>query len=219
VARDYAAKKRPQRRRRSGNTPKRHAAPSRGTPGWVWMMLGIAIGITVAAAVWVLRPAELERARVVTPGAGALENAPKDKRDDGVKLPPKEESRFSFYDMLPSYEVVIPREEIEGNRDAARKAEPDPREASPKNTPALAEEGDYIIQVGSYRNRDDAESQRAQLALIGLEGRVETVTINDNQTWYRVRVGPIADAPRVHSVMMRMEEHGMGDVMVMRVRN
>lgn len=219
MARDYAAKKRTQRRRRSGNTSKRHAAPSRGTPGWVWMVLGIAIGVTVAAAVWVLRPAEQDRARVVAPGARAPESAPKDKGDNGVKLPPKEESRFSFYDMLPSYEVVIPREEIEGNRDKAREAKPDPREGSPKNTPALAEEGDYIIQVGSYRNRDDAESQRAQLALIGLEGRVETVTIDDNQTWYRVRVGPIADAPRVHSVMMRMEEHGMGDVMVMRVRN
>lgn len=219
MARDYAAKKRTQRRRRSGNAPKRHAAPSRGTPGWVWMVLGIAIGITVAVAVWVLRPAERDRVRVVTPDPRAPEAQATRDQNGGVKLPPKEEARFSFYDMLPSYEVVIPREEIEGNRDQARKAEPDPREASPKNTPALAEEGDYIIQVGSYRRREDAESQRAQLALIGLEGRVETVTINDNQTWYRVRVGPIADAPRVHSVMMRMEEHGMDDVLVMRVRN
>lgn len=219
MARDYAAKKRTQRRRRSGNAPKRHAAPNRGTPGWVWMVLGIAIGITVAVAVWVLRPADGDRARVLTPDARALEEQATREQNGGIKLPPKEEARFSFYDMLPSYEVVIPREEIEGDREQAREAEPDPREASPKNTPALAEEGDYIIQVGSYRRREDAESQRAQLALIGLEGRVETVTINDNQTWYRVRVGPIADAPRVHSVMMRMEEHGMDDVLVMRVRN
>lgn len=218
MARDYAAKKRSQRRRGS-TAAKRHTAPKRGTPGWVWMLLGIAIGISVAVAVWVMRPAERDtRGQAIAPAERAPEGAA-DRSSEGLKLPPKEEARFSFYDMLPSYEVVIPREEIEGNRDEARKAKPDPREASPQNTPALAEEGDYIIQVGSYRSRDDAESQRAQLALIGLEGRVETVTINDNQTWYRVRVGPIADAPRVHSVMMRMEEHGMDDVLVMRVRN
>ena len=58
----------------------------------------------------------------------------------------------------------------------------------------------------------------ARLALIGVEARVESVTINDNQSWYRVRVGPIAEAPRVHSVMMRLSEHGMDDAMLVRVK-
>ena len=112
----------------------------------------------------------------------------------------------------------FPREEIEGSKEAARRAEPDARESSPRNTQTLAEKGDYIIQIGSYRSRGDAESQRAELALIGVEARVETVTINESETWYRVRVGPIADAPRVHSLMMRLEEHGMRDAMLVRVK-
>jgi cell division protein FtsN len=210
MARDYATKRSSGRKRQ----PTRRRAAQAPTPGWVWLLLGIAIGVVGAAAYWITRPAERDP-RVTDTEAPSAQEAP---AEQGVQLPPEEEARFSFYEMLPSYEVVIPRKEIEGDRQAAKQAPPDRRESSRKETPALAEEGDYIIQIGSYRSRDDAERQRAELALIGVEARVESVTINDNQTWYRVRVGPIAEAPRVHSVMMRLSEHGMDDAMLVRVR-
>lgn len=212
MARDYATKRSSGRKRRPSNP--RHAAPP-PTPGWVWLLLGVAIGVVGAVAYWIMQPAERDPRVTETEQRPARKEAPADK---GVQLPPEEEARFSFYEMLPSYEVVIPKEEIEGDRRTAKQAPPDRRESSPKETSALAEEGDYIIQIGSYRSRDDAERQRAELALIGVEARVESVTINGNQTWYRVRVGPIAEAPRVHSVMMRLSEHGMEDAMLVRVK-
>lgn len=209
MARDYATKRNSGRKRASN---RRHAAPP-PTPGWVWLLVGVGIGVAGAAGYWIVQPAERD--------PRATEAAPPAKQENkasGVQLPPEEEARFSFYEMLPSYEVVIPKEEVEGKPQAAEQAEPDRRESSRKGTAALAEEGDYIIQIGSYRSRDDAEAQRAELALIGVEARVESVTINDNQSWYRVRVGPIAEAPRVHSVMMRLSEHGMDDAMLVRVK-
>ena len=209
MARDYASKRSNGHRR---STSKRQARRP-GTPGWVWMILGVAIGVAGAAAYWVLQPPE-QRPQVAAPEPAQ----PTEPENKGIEVPPEREARFSFYEMLPSYEVVIPREEIEGSKEAARRAEPDVRESSPRNTQTLAEKGDYIIQIGSYRSRGDAESQRAELALIGVEARVETVTINESETWYRVRVGPIADAPRVHSLMMRLEEHGMRDAMLVRVK-
>lgn len=212
MARDYATKRSSGNKRRP--TTRRHAAPP-PTPGWVWLLLGIAIGVVGAVAYWIMQPAERDPRVTEAEQPEAAQEAP---ADQGVQLPPEEEARFSFYEMLPSYEVVIPKEEIEGDREAAEQAPPDRRESRREETPALAEEGDYIIQIGSYRSRDDAEAQRAELALIGVEARVESVTINDNQSWYRVRVGPIAEAPRVHSVMMRLSEHGMDDAMLVRVK-
>lgn len=208
MARDYATKRSGKKRA----PPKRQAAPP-PTPGWVWLLVGIAIGVVAAVGYWIMQPAER--------APRAVEAAPEAEQpaeDTGIQLPPEEEARFSFYEMLPSYEVVIPKEEIEGEREAAQQAPPDERESSPQETPALAEEGDYIIQIGSYRGREDAERQRAELALIGVEARVESVAINGNQKWFRVRVGPIAEAPRVHSVMMRLSEHGLDDAMLVRVK-
>jgi len=202
MARDYASSQGKGKGRGKAAARKRHAAAP-ATPGWVWMLLGIAIGAVAAAAFWIMRPTD--------DGRVALQrSAPAKEQDSGPKLPPEEESRFSFYEMLPSYEVVIPREEVA----------PEARETKPKpeTRGTLPDEGDFIIQVGSFRSREDADAQRAQLALIGVEARIERVTIDASQTWYRVRVGPISDAAKVHSVMVRLQEHGLKDVMLMRVR-
>lgn len=211
MARDYATKRSSGRKRPSS---RRHAAPP-PTPGWVWLLVGVGIGVAGAAGYWIMQPAERDP-RITEAEPPAEQPAP--EAEPGVQIPPEEEARFSFYEMLPSYEVVIPKEEIQGDRESARRAQPDRREGRRDEAAALAEEGDYIIQIGSYRSQQDAERQRAELALIGVEARVESVTINDNQTWYRVRVGPIAEAPRVHSVMMRLSEHGMDDAMLVRVK-
>ena len=165
MARDYASKRSNGRRRSTNKRQARRPV----TPGWVWMILGVAIGVAGAAAYWVLQPPE-QRPQVAAPEP----SRPTEPENKGIEVPPEREARFSFYEMLPSYEVVIPREEIEGSKEAARRAEPDARESSPRNTQTLAEKGDYIIQIGSYRSRGDAESQRAELALIGVEARVET---------------------------------------------
>lgn len=210
MARDYA-QRRGNGRKGKGRTPK-HAA-RQGTPGWIWMLLGIAIGVVAAAGFWIMRP----------PGGPAPERVaapplPAEQADDDrIELPPEKPSRFSFYEILPDYEVVIPRDEPPRPRrdDPRREAAPPPPPAEP---PPLPAEGRYVIQVASFRSRSDAEAQRAELALIGLEARVETVTVDDRQTWYRVRVGPFGDAARAHSAMVRLQEHGHNDVMLMRVR-
>jgi len=58
----------------------------------------------------------------------------------------------------------------------------------------------YYVQVGAYSRSDDAEQQRAKLAMTGLTARV-TEREQAGRTVYRVRVGPFdsrdeADASR-----------------------
>lgn len=206
MARDYAQRRRSTSKKRSGA---RRQATRPGTPGWVWMLLGVAIGVVAVSAFWIMRPPEqpAERA-VVTPPRG--ERA----REERIELPPEKPARFSFYEILPDYEVVIPRDEPAHPRD-----EPRPADTPPVEPPPLQAQEQYLIQVASFRSRPDAEEQRAQLALIGLEARIETVTIDDTQTWYRVRVGPFSDAARAHSAMVRLQENGHGEGMLVRVRN
>jgi cell division protein FtsN len=59
----------------------------------------------------------------------------------------------------------------------------------------------YFVQVGAYTRTDEAEQQRARLALLGLESRI-TERQQAGRTVYRVRVGPYptrADADLLQS--------------------
>jgi cell division protein FtsN len=56
---------------------------------------------------------------------------------------------------------------------------------------------------------------RAQLALQGIESRVQRVSV-DADTWHRVRVGPISDLEELNRVRTRLREAEM-DVLVIRV--
>ena len=48
---------------------------------------------------------------------------------------------------------------------------------------------DYFVQAGAFRSQADADTQRAKLALMGLEARVSEREQN-GRTVFRVRVGP-----------------------------
>lgn len=183
----------------------RQATSGRAMPGWVWLLVGIAIGFVAAAGWYVTRP----RADAVA----ATETADDKARPAGRKkitIPPKEKSRFAFYELLPNYEVVIPKDKLKedaARSDAAGAAKP----AAPKDQPA----GRYLIQVGSFRDRKEADEQRANLALLGIESRVEKVTIDNSNTWYRVRIGPEKDQKRVETILSRLEENNVQALVMM----
>lgn len=261
IARDYADR---HPRNGSRRKPARSGArkpPSRGgkggksgLPAWAWMVLGLSLGLVVAALVYISRPA---KPMDLAPST-AEKNKPKT-----IALPPKEPSRFAFYEMLPSYEVVVPDEEL--NRPATKPpprpapavtpgadATPTPSTASPAPasaaTPPPAAAGSagdpaaalqaalaaeersrkavspsesaaakgerYVIQVASYRNRADADQQRAALALLGLSARVEQVTIDQTQTWYRVRLGPYADTQAAQAAQRTLQGQGLKGVVM-----
>jgi cell division protein FtsN len=49
--------------------------------------------------------------------------------------------------------------------------------------------GDWAVQVGAFKDRDQAESVRKPLAAAGYDAYLATVTADDGQTRYKVRLG------------------------------
>ena len=91
-------------------------------------------------------------------------------------------------------EVVIPDSVIEqANR------------ALPQHETNLA----YVLQTGSFRNASDAETMKAELALIGIEADVETVVINDKDTWHRVRLGPFPSMKAMRPVRRQLKQNNI----------
>jgi len=65
-----------------------------------------------------------------------------------------------------------------------------------------------MLQVGAYRSADDADAVRARLALLGLDGKVFSVTA-DGTTLYRVRLGPYGQLDDVNGIRRTLSDNGM----------
>ncbi len=122
---------------------------------------------------------------------GILKALESDEQDtDTAPVPPPTEAveagpRFDFYTVLPNQELDL---------------NPDIEPAALGSEPSG--QGQYLLQVGSFRQQGDADRRRGELALLGLEANVEP-SDGDNGRWYRVYLGPFesrSDMARARSL-------------------
>lgn len=173
---------------------KRSKARRESFSGWTGLFIGLVTGLGVGLAFYFFDP------RTPPPAGSAATGAePASARDASGEEPA---DNFTFYQTLPNFEVVVPEREAAVRRDAP-------------TAPAVDRAGSYVLQVGSYRRFEEADRVRAQLALQGIESKVQRVSV-DNDTWHRVRVGPITDLKELNRVRARLREAEM-DLLVIRV--
>lgn len=182
-------KKRRSTRRRSQSRKKQNY------PGWMWMLFGLAIGLSVAFAVYVKDRGP--DTQVATPQAAKAPNAV-DKNGETAIPPsatvepetaPEKERRFDFYTMLPNFEMVIP------DTEPAVEADVQPQ--------AVVEPGVYVLQAGSFSTNEDADRRRAELGLQGIESHIQRVKVND-RNYHRVYIGPTEDLDELNMLRSRL---------------
>ncbi|WP_449369672.1 SPOR domain-containing protein [Thiomonas sp.] len=71
----------------------------------------------------------------------------------------------------------------------------------------------YVLQVGAYSTREDAERQRAKVALIGQEAHVDERVVN-GRTLYRVRLGPFTSAQQAEQTQKLLGDNGIQTALV-----
>jgi cell division protein FtsN len=200
-----------------------------GPPGWVWMICGLCIGLTVAAGFYVFaRPGGTlarEQVEIATPEVVTQDDDGESAQQQAEAAPePEEEPRFSFYKMLPNYEVVIPEEEYPDRKSSASSShssstpagEPPASKPQP-TTPKVEEPGSYIIQAGSFSTPADAERRKAELGLLGLAARVVEVDLSSGKTVYRVQSNTIGSSSELNNMLKRLRENRI-DTLVMRAK-
>jgi len=110
-------------------------------------------------------------------------------------------------------EISAPAEPVDLNKPLQGKS-PSPASADPigdlvngkKTTDKLVEaassaksESIYFLQVGAFTKRADADAQKANLAIQGIQAQLSEVTSDENTLW-RVRIGPYNSAEESNSV-------------------
>lgn len=123
--------------------------------------------------------------------------------------PNEEEKRFSFYEILPGKEEVIdPKKALEGAREEARAA-PKADPAKPLDASAAIPKETYFLQAGAFGSPGDADNQKAKLALMGFEARVESVDVEGKGTMHRVRIGPYNKLDDINRVRSTLTQNGV----------
>jgi len=167
-------------------------------PGWVWGVFGLAVGLSVAAAIYVKDRESRPEGPVAVgskPSSAPVATAPV------REVAKKPESRFKFYDMLPNFEVVIPEEDTVVRNDA---------EPAPLDTPGI-----YVLQAGSFSNFADADRLKARLAMLGIVSRIQKVSVDD-KAYHRVRIGPVDSLDQLNTLRSQLRAAAI-DSMVIRV--
>tara|TARA_R110002167_G_scaffold51665_4_gene149354 strand:- start:2540 stop:3169 length:630 start_codon:yes stop_codon:yes gene_type:complete len=99
-----------------------------------------------------------------------------------AKMPEKTDPEYKFYKLLPESEVVPA--EVEAYR------------STPKSA---ADYSKHLLQAGSFKRAEDADSLRAQLLLTGMPNvTTSKVVSSSGTTWYRVRIGPFSSRSKLN---------------------
>lgn len=162
--------------------------------------VGLGAGLAVAVAVFFWQQQLLRDAQEA---AQNEQPTPRPARREPASTAETEPVReYDFYGMLPKSEVVVP--------------ETDPKAPVPTlpNTP-IERPGVYVLQLGMFKNVEEAERLQAKLLRLGVQSAVQRVTI-ENDVLHRVRIGPISNLTELNRTRASLQRADI-DAVVIRV--
>ena len=169
----------------------RHVAAGHAFNGWMGLGVGLSLGLMVALGVHLhhTRLAEATSEPMPTPAVAPASATATEDAIAGAPDSNPAEPGFDFYDVLPKQEVAV----AEGPKVSTRTSNP------PLPT------GDVVLQAGSFKQAGEADKLLAKLAYLGIGARIQRAPVDD-ETWYRVRIGPIATVEELQLVQSKLQE-------------
>lgn len=217
-----AARKKPAPKRGAS----RYQAPAKKpVPSWIWLACGLVVG-GFFMFLFSLEPGrdEIKRDRG--------EQAQTRKTDSAAATAEPAKPKYDFYTLLPESEVILPQAleetppavpeqkpatpEEAAKIDAARAEAALNGEVPPPAPPVIASAPlttQFFLQAGSFRQRADADTLRAQIILLGQNVRVESGKVRD-ETWHRVLVGPFASREQLAAAQKTLAGNGFSNLLL-----
>jgi len=88
----------------------------------------------------------------------------------------------------------------------------------PESNSTTAEDANasYFLQVGSFKDKSDAESLRVQLLLLNLQAFIEPFKTSSGDIWHRVLVGPFASNSESTATRTKLAENNHDSLLLKR---
>jgi cell division protein FtsN len=188
---------------RDYKSPSRSNSRKKGSNLFLGLFIGYALGLVSAIGVWMYihqapspfiqneKPEVNTKIEPSKNGNIALQEMLVLDNSQGQNKDPNGKTRFEFYEMLPGNEEPVT--EIELQKAAEQ--------------PILKDK--YYLQVGSFKNTEDAENLKAKIAMLGMEAYVQSADLSEKGMWHRVRVGPFTKIDTIKKTRSSLLQSGI----------
>lgn len=192
----------------------RYSQNSNCPPGWMWLLAGLLIGMFLSFLIY------LREIDSTVPPDTQAKNTPIVEKPVETK-PPSPIPHFEFYDILPQSEVSSPAVAVSETEvtevdvvapPPAKKTEVIPVEKTvppPVQSTASAQ----ILQVGAFRDVQEAEGLKAHLAMLGIRSQVRATSEEGVGVWHRVEVGPIKNFAQLERLQAQLRTHNIAFIL------
>jgi cell division protein FtsN len=166
-----------------------HQRPAQNN-GWAWLLFGVVLG-GVLGSVGYIKWYE-SRPHVLPPAIA-------EKKKEIIPKP-----TYDFYTLLPEVKVEPPRSPA---------SEPiAPKAVAEANTPASPSH--YRLQLASFKSFHEADAMKARMALSGLTVEIQSVTLDNGTTWYRVQTPTLASQQEALKLQSSLKAESIQSVVV-----
>ena len=188
---------------RDYKSPSKSNSRKKGSNLFLGLFIGYALGLVSAIGVWMYihqapspfiqneKPEVSTKIKPSENGNIALKEMLILDNSQGQNKDPNGKTRFEFYEMLPGNEEPVT--EIELQKAAEQ--------------PILKDK--YYLQVGSFKDTEDAESLKAKIAMLGMEAYVQSADLSEKGMWHRVRVGPFTKIDTIKKTRSSLLQSGI----------
>jgi len=185
--------------------PKNHTATSRksakastgsGHSGLIWFVAGLTLGAIGSSAFFMGKPFQIWATNLIQSSSNRNPLASNQEITEPEPEPAGKEPQFDFYTILPEAEVSIP-DHPQPPKDAAAVAV------------AKAEQKQYILQAGSFGELAQADRQKALLAMLGIEAKIETLSVDGGKTRHRLLIGPFSDIVQLKAIEQQLLQNNI----------
>ena len=188
---------------RDYKSPSKSNSRKKGSNLFLGLFLGYVLGLVSAIGVWMYihqapspfiqneKPEVSTKIKPSKNGDIALKEMLILDNSQGQTKNKNEKTRFEFYEMLPGNEEPVT--EIELQKAAEQ--------------PLLKDK--YYLQVGSFKDTEDAENLKAKIAMLGMEAYVQSADLSEKGMWHRVRVGPFTKIDTIKKTRSSLLQSGI----------
>jgi cell division protein FtsN len=168
----------------------RRSEPKQRMPGWIILLSGVLLGLLIAVFGyingWVPKPDN--------PNDKPIAQTAKTEKQPAIEDKSAELSKnYDFYETLQDMEVVVDQDELIQTQN---------------RKPST-----YVLQLGAFKNRNDAGALKAKVAFVGLTANIQSVEIN-HITWHRVRLGPYTSGRKADVAKRNLDKNGFSAIII-----